>query len=51
MDKQPPFKGWDVDLDPYVPTIKDGKLYGRGGADDGSSLYTKLKANKFSFLY
>ena len=27
MDKQPPFKGWDVDLDPYVPTIKDGFGY------------------------
>jgi acetylornithine deacetylase/succinyl-diaminopimelate desuccinylase-like protein len=35
-DKQPEFSGWDEDLDPWTPVIKDGKLYGRGGADAGT---------------
>jgi len=28
LDKQPEFDGWDEDLSPWVPKIKDGKLYG-----------------------
>src|SRR5210317_2664380 len=43
-DKQPEFSGWDEDLDPWIPVIKDGKLYGRGGADDGYSTFGSLTA-------
>ena len=35
LDKQPEFSGWRNDLGPWTPKIDDGKLYGRGGADDG----------------
>jgi len=35
MDKQPPLLPWADGLDPYTPVLKDGKLYGRAGADDG----------------
>jgi acetylornithine deacetylase/succinyl-diaminopimelate desuccinylase-like protein len=39
LDKQPEFKGWRADLGPWTPKYEDGKLYGRGGADDGYAVY------------
>ena len=39
LDKQPEFSGWRSDLGPWTPKYEDGKLYGRGGADDGYAVY------------
>jgi len=44
LDKQPEMVGWADDLGPWKPVIKDNKLYGRGGADDGYSAYGSLTA-------
>jgi acetylornithine deacetylase/succinyl-diaminopimelate desuccinylase-like protein len=44
MDKQPEFNGWRSDLGPWTPKIDDGKLYGRGGADDGYAVYASIAA-------
>ncbi len=44
MDKQPEMVGWSEGLGPWIPVIKDDKLYGRGGADDGYSAYASLTA-------
>ena len=44
LDKQPEMTGWDEGLGPWIPVIKEGKLYGRGGADDGYAAYSSLTA-------
>ena len=44
LDKQPEMSGWDDDLGPWKPVLRDGKLYGRGGADDGYAIYGSLTA-------
>lgn len=44
MDKQPEFNGWRRDLGPWTPKYEDGKLYGRGGADDGYAVYAAVAA-------
>ena len=42
LDKQPEMTGWRDDLGPWTPKIEDGKLYGRGAADDGYAIYAAL---------
>ncbi|HZF15262.1 MAG TPA: M20 family metallopeptidase [Steroidobacteraceae bacterium] len=43
-DKQPEFTGWLEGLGPWTPVIRDGRLYGRGGADDGYAAFSSLTA-------
>jgi acetylornithine deacetylase/succinyl-diaminopimelate desuccinylase-like protein len=44
MDKQPEFTGWSSGLSPWEPVLRDGRLYGRGGADDGYAVFSSLTA-------
>ncbi len=44
LDKQPEFNGWRNDLGPWTPVYEEGKLYGRGGADDGYAVYASIAA-------
>ncbi|WP_427914218.1 M20 family metallopeptidase [Ramlibacter sp. MMS24-I3-19] len=44
LDKQPEFSGWRNDLGPWTPKYEDGKLYGRGSADDGYAVYASIAA-------
>ncbi|MBS0320456.1 MAG: M20/M25/M40 family metallo-hydrolase, partial [Proteobacteria bacterium] len=44
LDKQPEMTGWHEGHGPWVPRYVDGKLYGRGGADDGYAVFASLAA-------
>lgn len=44
LDKQPEMTGWRDGLGPWQPVIENGRLYGRGGADDGYAIFSALSA-------
>jgi acetylornithine deacetylase/succinyl-diaminopimelate desuccinylase-like protein len=44
LDKQPEMTGWREGYGPWEPLLEDGRLYGRGGADDGYAVFAALSA-------
>lgn len=44
LDKQPEMSGWRTGYGPWNPLLEDGKLYGRGSADDGYAVFAALAA-------
>ena len=44
LDKQPEMTGWRAGLGPWTPVYEEGRLYGRGGADDGYAVFAALAA-------
>jgi acetylornithine deacetylase/succinyl-diaminopimelate desuccinylase-like protein len=45
LDKQPEMVGWREGLGPWTPVLDErGRLYGRGGADDGYAAFASLLA-------
>jgi len=46
LDKQPAMVGWESGLGPWTPVLRDGMLYGRGGADDGYAIFAATTAIK-----
>jgi acetylornithine deacetylase/succinyl-diaminopimelate desuccinylase-like protein len=44
LDKQPEMTGWREGYGPWEPLLEGGRLYGRGGADDGYAVFAALSA-------
>jgi acetylornithine deacetylase/succinyl-diaminopimelate desuccinylase-like protein len=44
LDKQPEMTGWESGLGPWTPVLREDKLFGRGGADDGYAAFASLAA-------
>ncbi len=44
LDKQPEMTGWLDGCGPWIPRIDNGRLYGRGAADDGYAVFASLAA-------
>jgi acetylornithine deacetylase/succinyl-diaminopimelate desuccinylase-like protein len=44
LDKQPPLGSWREGLDPFVAVREGERLYGRGTADDGYSIFAAIGA-------
>ncbi len=44
LDKQPEFTGWLPGLGPWEPVVREGRLYGRGAADDGYAVFSSMTA-------
>lgn len=44
LDKQPEMVGWRDGFGPWLPVMEEGRLYGRGGADDGYAVFASLAA-------
>ncbi len=44
LDKQPEMTGWTDSPGPWEPVLKNDRLYGRGGADDGYAMFAAITA-------
>ncbi|HXR94235.1 MAG TPA: M20 family metallopeptidase [Rhizomicrobium sp.] len=44
LDKQPEMTGWTDSPGPWEPVLKNDRLYGRGGADDGYAMFAAISA-------